>query len=690
MLWTFLKPPLISKDGPQLLRVNCFLKNVVSAFMPLLEQIEEDQYFIEPDIALLTGEPRPAVTYLVEDLLADQNGPQDQVCADVLVAAAGLGKTTLARAIARKILMSKRQAIPILVESAQWQNLINLTLPNILNAALLQLIPEAVRLTNAKLFQLLVREKLLFPIFDGFDELCLHPNSRYNPTTLITELLDMVGDTGARILITTRETFWETYGIGSPAEKIKRVNLQGFSNDQRKKFFIKRLTLPEERDLANRVAREIGERLYEGDINRRSLQADRASGVPLLLELVALYVDGNPSATFSPATRDPFGPLLEAVCERENVRQQLQISSAKQMAIFEELFLNCPDDITKSDLAFYVEYSVPEVTKDALARFEAHAFFSPGRDVRARFETLKVYFVARWLANRLESAITESASESLIADLLNRNATGNTDVFDFLLDRFLAMEPKKSRAAIAHAFKMVQARNHPDGAASALFHLAQRLALRMDTSKTGRTALILDYLGVASPIQRLSVQGQINGIDLSGLIFVDCIFRDVEFYNCTFSESTQFQKSRFDGSLSFENCRLPGQANLVECAYSEEAEREWDRQAGRASKSLINQTVAKTALREILRRFLGPFGFSSIKDANRNSGTISKNPCGDLAWEELLRASVLERHRISGVSDGGLNIADSQEVKHEVRNFLDNAALGPRLQLVLENIMKRV
>ena len=115
---------------------------------------------------------------------------------------------------ARLLLASNRQAIPILVESAQWQNLINLTLPNILNAALLQLMPEAGRLTNTKIFQLLVREQLLVSIFDGFDELCSHPNSNYNPTTLIAELVDLVGDAGARILITTRETFWEKFGLG--------------------------------------------------------------------------------------------------------------------------------------------------------------------------------------------------------------------------------------------------------------------------------------------------------------------------------------------------------------------------------------------------------------------------------------------------------------------------------------------
>jgi hypothetical protein len=53
------------------------------------------------------------------------------------------------------------------------------------------------------------------------------------------------------------------------------------------------------------------------------LQADRASGVPLLLELVALYVEDNPDASFAPPSQDPWGPLLQAMCEREQVRQQL-------------------------------------------------------------------------------------------------------------------------------------------------------------------------------------------------------------------------------------------------------------------------------------------------------------------------------------------------------------------------------
>jgi NACHT domain len=664
-------------------------QNVLSVFMPRLGLSNPGEYFIEPDIALVGGQTRPALPYIVSDLLAARSFGPDQVCADVLVAPAGLGKTTLARAIASGISNSRQQrAIPVLVESAQWQNLINLTLPNILNAAILQLIPEAVGLTNQKLFQLLVRERLLIPIFDGFDELCLHPNSHYNPTTLITELLELVGDTGARIFITTRETFWETYGIGNAGGKIRRINLQGFSNDQRMRFFKKRLKSTEERDIANRVAREVGERIYENEVGRKELQAERASGVPLLLELVALYVDGNPSATFAPASRDPLGPLLERMCERENVRQQLNISAESQMQIFEELFRDSSDDISRSDLAFYVQYTEPDVTKDILLRFESHAFFSPGNDVRARFESLKVYFIARWLANRLENAIEKASTESSITELLEKSASGDTDVFDFLVDRFLSMERTTARAAITHALQMTRPRPRSDGAISALFHLAQRLAHRGDNTKIGRTSQLFEFLGIANPVGHISIFGQISSLDLSGIKFTNSFFKDSEFYNCTFSDSTVFETCRFEGELAFVNCKLAGSVSLINCELSENAEREWDRQAGRASKSIISEKSAREALRDILRRFIGPFGFSTIKDADKNSGVIKRNPCGETAWEELLKAKIIDRHPISGVPGGGLHVLETAEVRHEVRSFLDNAALGPRLQRIIESILK--
>jgi hypothetical protein len=230
----------------------------------------------------------------------------------------------------------------------------------------------------------------------------------------------------------------------------------------------------------------------------------------------------------------------------------LDIGAPKQMAIFEGLFRDYSDDIPRSDLAMYVEDTVPNVTKDALARFESHAFFSPGRDVRARFESLKIYFVARWLANRLEAAVSGSPPEGRIVELLEKNASGNTDVFDFLLDRFATMQEPKIRAAISHALGMVRARSDWEAPSSALFHLAQRLSFRTEDSRAGRVAVILNLLGISNPIIKIAIHGQISGLDLSKITFTECVFNGLEFHNCNFGEETQFQKSRFEGDLKFE------------------------------------------------------------------------------------------------------------------------------------------
>lgn len=677
---------------------SLLFENVMSSLAPRAEKVEEFKYFIPPEIELPKGEKlpkgeiRPALSYLADALGSIQSISSARACAEILVAPAGLGKTTLCRAIARKLLDSETHTIPILVESAQWQNLINLTLPNVLNAALLALIPEAGRLTNAKLFQLLVREQLLVPIFDGFDELCLHPNSNYSPAGLLTELIELVGDAGARMLITVRETFWDKYGTGVPADRIERVNLQGFSNDQRQRFFIKRLSNPAERNIANRVAKEIGTRLYEGDVQQDPLQKDRASGIPLMLELVALYVEGNPEATFAPASHDPLGPLLSSVCDRENLRQKLQITAEQQMSIFEELFRDHPGDIQRDDLKLYIEDTVPDVTADTVVRFESHAFFSPGQDVRPRFEILRVYFIARWLANRLEAAVAADIDKQTM-QVLERSATGSSDVFDHLVSRFMAMEPRKARAAISHAFKMIRARQSWEGACSALFHLAQRLAHQKQSIKCDRTSSILEYLGIASSppceFSGVAIFGQVTGLDLTGIVFKSCVFKDLEFQNCTFSETTEFQKARFEGELKFENCERPGTAVLADCIFSAVADVAWAVQQGRAVKRVVSDETAIEAMREVLRRFVAPFGFTSIKETDRNSGSILKNLCRDTAWDELISAGIIHRHRISGVTGGGLNIDEAQALRHEVRNFLDNAVVGPTLRKVKEKILRK-
>lgn len=658
---------------------------VLQGIMPST-QIDDYEYFIEPDIFDSSGKDHHALQYLVRRLTGDDIGAEREAIATILVAPAGLGKTTLSRSLVKRFLDRKELIIPVLVESAQWQNLINLTLPNVLNAALLQIAPSAGRLTNPELFQLLVREQLLVPIFDGFDELCLHPNSNYTPSGLISDLLDLVGDAGAHILITTRETFWEKYQHVVPSERISISRLKGFSNIQRKNFFRKRLKDDSNRDVANRIASTVSSGLYGKAIGE---EGERAKGIPLLLELIALYCDQNDQATFAPGDKDPMGHLLLAFCERENVRQKLNIESSVQMEIFEELFKDFPGDIKRDDLRLYVEDKVPTIQADALARFESHAFLAPGEHLRPRFEALRVYFIARWLANRLLDAEGKPMNGAL-PEVLEQNAYGGTDVFDFLIDRFVDLEPSKVRAAIRHACEMISVRAVWQGAFSALFHLVDKIANSKLNNKKERTKFVLDHLCMDAgkhELKNAAIYGQISGLDFSGLRVEGCSFKDLEFRNCAFDEETAFINCEFTGELHFESCQGAGKSQRHKIVCSDAAEAAWSKAAGRVAAVVITESLARSAFREILRKFVGQFGINSIKDADKNSGAIGRNIARDAAWAALIKHGIIGRHEISGVSEGGLHIIDEPEVRHEVRSFIDNAALGPKLAGALQTLV---
>lgn len=661
---------------------------------------EEYRYFVEPEIAYIDAASSdsvsvPALTHIVKLLAGEDQIEADSSYADILVAPAGQGKTTLCRAIANKIRLSYPDIIPVLVESNQWQKLIELTLPNVLNAALLQMIPGATQLTSPKVFQILVREKILVPIFDGFDELSLHPNASYTPATLLSELMNLIGGTEARVLVTVREAFWEKHVSGIPksvTDQTRRLDLQGFSNQQRHRFFQKRLRRSEERDIANRLSREIGTRLYEGVIAQPAMQADRASGIPLMLELIALYVDGNPGATFAPKTQDALGPLLEAVCERENVRQKLDIPMQTQMLVFENLFRDYADDIPREELSLYVEEFVSGISEDRVQRFESHAFLSTTvRDtVIPRFETLRVYFVARWLANQLEGARTKEIDPEATR-LLALHGSGSSDIFDYLADRFAGEPKEKVFACISHACQMVGSRSGWEGSSSALFHLCMRVAHRFERGRRERTEIVFELmLGTKSDevrLDRVAIQGQVSGLDLSGKTFSHCELKNVEFYNCSFNEGTAFIRSRFTGDITFTNCSDVGLVELKECKFSDAALLAWEERRGHRLRSFSKEENARNALRDILRKFEQQFGFGSIKYGDRDTGPISRNPCKEKAWTALTQVGIIERHRISGVSEGGLNVVNDGDVRHEVRNFLDNAAMGQRLRKAFEQIL---
>ena len=88
-----------------------------------------------------------------------------------------------------------------------------------------------------------------------------------------------------------------------------------------------------------------------------------------------------------------------------------------------------------------------------------------------------------------------------------------------------------------------------------------------------------------------------------------------------------------------------------------------------------------------LRKFKGSYGFETINWDNKAKGLPPGNPFRDKVWDALEQNGVVERHRISGLPRGGINVVDDGDVKREIWNFFDNGVLGRKLSKVHDSLL---
>src|SRR5262249_17000388 len=123
----------------------------------------DDEYFIDPDIELSDGKTAHDATQFLSDWMLGKSkyGPSSRM--SVLIANGGIGKTTVARFLCSRLLSHDANAIPILVESDQWKNLVQttLTMDTIWDLAIARRFDHASRLiANETALRVLVREGL--------------------------------------------------------------------------------------------------------------------------------------------------------------------------------------------------------------------------------------------------------------------------------------------------------------------------------------------------------------------------------------------------------------------------------------------------------------------------------------------------------------------------------------------------
>ena len=668
-----------------------------------LQPLEEEQYFIDPDIELHDGTiVKEATAYLTDWFIPRFSNRENNRALGILRANAGIGKTTLARILNNRVYNRDKTTIPLLVESEQWRSLLStdIQMSNIWDMAITRAFQRANSFLSSDLtLPVLIREGIFVIIFDGFDELCLNPSASFKPADLINNFLDMLGSDEvpgqSRILLTMRDTYWQSISDDVDTTKIDLFLLRGFSNDQRKRYFEKRLSDLGERDTALRIASQISGKMYDG-LPTEQTNITRLSGVPFILDMIAYHVKENPGASVNPYQADPLAPLLEDVCRRENTRHNLNITSDKQIILFEELFREFNESIPYESLRLYLSILCDVQDERIFNSFSNHFFLKKDNDRLApRHEVLKVYFIARFLAKSLTEVTTIKSDRRKFAEILARHSAGSTQITDWLVSQLEDLPQDKLVIAIKHAFEII---NEPDNvvysktAGRALFNVV--LKMIRATDKIERRNLLADYVG-ASVIdgirifKNLSITNNLHSFDFSDSKFIACNIADVDFKNCIFNNATTFNDCTFSGELKFASCKGENLIKTDACKCSKEVELLFDNLCQRRTRPEIMKEFAEDALVKALRKFKKQFGYRPLLSCNRLKGMPQHNPYNQAIWDALETNGVIQKNKRGGEFEECFSLTDDHDIRRGVITFLDSGYIDTILKKVLSQLLEK-
>ncbi len=216
------------------LHENVIWSKVKSTFGKYLESLESG---VQPPSPYVTphplGQPNTKLDELIIQWLQDHEA-SSSVPIRAIRAPAGVGKTSLARKLVRKIVegIDRYRLIPVFVEAEHWARLRVETLDDLwsmINNSLHHFHEELQ--VSRPLFEHLLRAGHIAFIFDGFDELCGHSRAILSPRDVLQELEELGRESAAKIVLTTRTAYWNAE-VGQQPAFVEIVDLAEFTKPQ--------------------------------------------------------------------------------------------------------------------------------------------------------------------------------------------------------------------------------------------------------------------------------------------------------------------------------------------------------------------------------------------------------------------------------------------------------------------------
>ena len=670
-----------------------------------LQDEEADRLFVPPDLQPVTSdlglighEPPLKALPTLSDWLMDDSGNGPRV--GVLVANAGVGKTTVARQLFRHLRgKDGRGRFPILVESDQWAKLSDrssLSLWDVWRESLDALYSSALARDD---FEIGVEYGLFLPIFDGFDELCTRLGAHFVVGETLTQLLQLLEDTEGRILLTTRDAFWLEALASTRRAELRHFRLLAFNKPQTAKYLENRFSRPKDfakREVADKILQRIAQVAHAKIGEEMPEVRQRLTAVPLVVTLAAECADieASEAAVLKYGTLlssdDPLQGLLLILFERERERRKLALTPEQQSELFAQLALNCGDMFSDEQLRFFAAVyglTQPGPQLDAL---KSHALLKPaGSNYAFRFDFLGRYLAAHALVNNLLADPLNPKVERF----LESESRGGTVVIERAIDCLFARHLENVLDTLSLCWSTAQGLSKP--ARSGLAHIILKAVEKELGSgpRSARTSALANILGARDPhvIADLHIEGTITGLDLRGVSFANSSFVNAGFSKCLFDRSTRFSRCTFEGAFDVEDCEDFGDASYSECTFGPRA-REVVQLNDPLGRIEVTEDQVRWTVRLALQAFQKGVGFKAIPRSTCNRGRLSRSPISAHVWRALEQQGIVSSISIKGLLEDGLQIQESK--REEVQLFLSNAILSGSLReavlAIVQELVRKV
>lgn len=680
----------------------------LDAYRKKITQIQP-KFYTNPPVLVPAGVdrkiPNPIYSLLVdpESSQLTQNGRLG-----IMLAEPGQGKTYMSQHLVYNLSENKKDIIPIYIDSNQWRSMSvdDLT-------SLWKTIAHSFRYFETPInwiegcedlfIKTTLKAGLFRVVFDGFDEYILRNHGRVQADEAIQALSELVSSTDARLIITSRTTFWESEikAIEADVEPLEFKNaslfvIKPFDQSHAKNYFSTRL---EGDELKQRSAIDLFRAL--------SAHGDSFVGRGFVLNLIADLVSRNPKIKPDKLDVSPIQWLMKAICEREQLRQDLPIDANQQLDILQTFVAdviqgNPPNtetlDYAISDIAKNLDTKTREL---CIAKLSPHPLINKTNNHDKWVipqEQIKVVLLAEYilyLVSQVDNAPLLSAfynnaelGGSLTNDLASMiiEISNKGDPYDVNIKRF---------RHIVECLLLCDQRNHNISERSNNIKiLAVLISLKVvdkyvkkGSSRQDRANLLISMFPNKT-LNRLPFSGAIASMDFRGVKFDFCRFDHVRWANCKFDQDTDFTSCHFIGG-SKSNCEGFGDVKLINPTSDDAGRSFLNSSLIEAGKKQYTEDDLKSDINSVVSKFVakGGLGFKRVTEKNLNTGTIRFSKYSDIIITEIKRR-ILSEHHISGSSDLGYGVKD--EAKDSIRFFANNNVFTGILQEVFDRLKEKL